>query len=338
MTTFDDRLAAQLRALDAAIPEFAPPTIPAAPSRVRRFPVRRLVLLAAVMAAVLAIVGGATASLLMVHGSFAGEAYQYAWNHATMLGMSRTEQGYAVTLEAVYADASQMVLAVSVVDTQNRGWSGVDAFSADARFTDGAGPAWAMTQGASVPASTGAANTIWLDASAPVAPGVHSVTVTVPAIRYRDPEPVGTGDLWHEVLGSWTFTFDLPIAGGRRVNLDTAATVNGVTATAVGLFSTPTVVKVDVQWSDRGPTGSGWTSVGTAFHDGHELPIARTGTAADGIEVLSLLAGTEDPSGHWKVVISQLVGNSTKVTGSAPGDRLVRLDGPWVLEFDVPRS
>ena len=338
MTTFDDRFAAQMRALDAAIPEFAAPTIPAAPARVRRFPVRRLALLAAGMAAVLAIVGGATASLLMVHGSFGGDAYQYAWKHATMLGLAKTDQGYTVILEAAYADASQMILAVSVVDAQNRGWSGLDASSADARFTDGTGPAWAMTQGASVPASTGAANTIWLDASAPPSPGVHSVTVTVPAIRYRDPEPVGAGDPWHEVLGSWTFTFDLPIAGGRRVNLDTAATVHGVTATAVSLFSTPTVVKVDIRWSDLGATGSGWTSVGTAFHDGHELPIIRAGATAGGIETLSLVAGTEDASGHWKVLISQVVGNGTKVTGSAPGDGLVRLEGPWVLEFDVPRG
>ena len=176
----------------------------------------------------------------------------------------------------------------------------------------------------------GAANTVWLAASAPPAPGVHSVTVTVPAVRYRDPEPVGAGDPWHEVLGSWAFTFDLPIVGGRRVDLDTAATVDGVTATAVGLFSTPTLVKVDVRWSDRGPTASSWTSVGTAFHDGHEIPVGG-GMTVDGIETLPLIAGTEDASGHWKVVINEVIGDS-------PDGGLVRLEGPWVLEFDVPRG
>ncbi len=325
MTTFDDRLAAQLRALDAAIPELALPVIPAAPSRVRRFPVRRLALLAAV----LAILGGATTSLLMLHGSFGGDAYQYAWKHATMLGLAKTDQGYAVTLEAAYADASQMMLAVSVVDFWNRGWTQLDTSGAAARFADGSGPTWRMTSGGSAPASTGAANTVWLAASAPPVPGVHAFTVTVPAIRYRDPEPVGAGDPWHEVLGSWAFTFDLPVLGGRRVYLDSATSVNGVTATAVGLFSTPTVVKVDVRWSDRGPTTNGWSSLGTAFHDGREVPMGGGVTAA-AAETLSLLAGTEDPSGHWKVVINEVVGTS-------PDGGLVRLGGPWVLEFDVPR-
>jgi hypothetical protein len=326
MTIFDDQLAAQMRALDAAIPQPTLPVIPAAASRVRRFPVRRLALLAAV----LAIVGGATTSLLMLHGSFGGDAYQYAWTHATMLGMTKTDQGYTVTLEAAYADAAQMMLAVSVVDAQNRGWSQLDASSADVQFADGSGPSWAMTEGGSAPASMGAANTVWLAASAPSAPGVHSVTVTVPAVRYRDPEPVGAGDPWHEVLGSWVFTFDLPIAGGRRVDLDTATTVHGVTATAVSLFSTPTVVEIDVRWSDRGPTAttSGWSSLGTAFHDGHEIPMGGGVTAADG-ETLTLLAGTEDPSGHWKIVIDEVIGDES-------GGGLVRLAGPWVLEFDVP--
>jgi len=130
----------------------------------------------------------------------------------------------------------------------------------------------------------------------------------------------------------------LPIVGGRRVGLDTAATVDGVTATAAGLLSTPTVVKVDVRWSDRGPMAGGWTSVGTAFHDGHELPIGRGGMTVDGIETLSLVAGTEDASGHWKVVISEVIGNGNEVIGSSPGDGTVRLEGPWVLEFDVPRG
>ncbi len=326
MTTFDDRLTAQMRVLDAAIPAVALPTIPAAPSRVRRFPVRRLALLAAV----LAIVGGATTSLLSLYGFFGGDAYQYAWKHATMLGLHQTDQGYAVTLEAAYADAAQMLLAVSVVDTQNRGWSQLDASSADARFTNGSGPVWSMTHGGSAPASMGAANTVWLDASAPPVPGVHSVTVTVPAIRYRDPDPVGSGDPWHEVLGSWTFTFDLPVGGGRRLDLDTAATAGGVTATATSLFATPTAVRIGIRWSDRGPSTSGWNSVGTVFHDGHEIPLGGGVTGSDD-ETLNLIAGTEDPAGHWKVVINESIGNG-------PDGRQLRLEGPWVLEFDVPRG
>ncbi len=326
MTTFTDRLAAQMRALDAAIPEPALPIIPVAPSRVRRFPVRRLVLLAAI----LAILGGATTSLLTLYGFFGGDAYQYAWKHATMLDLRQTDQGYTVILEAAYADASQMLLAVSVVDAQNRGWSQLDASSADAAFTDGSGPAWTMTGGGSAPAAMGAVNTVWLAASAPPAPGIHSVTVTVPAIRYRDPEPVRSSDPWHEVLGSWTFTFDLPVGGGRHVDLDTATTVRGVTATATSLFATPTAVRIGIRWSDLGPSSTGWNSAGTVFHDGHEIPLGGGATGSDN-ETLNLVSGTEDPGGHWKVVINEVIGDS-------PDGTQVRLQGPWVLEFDIPHG
>ncbi len=326
MTTFDDRLAAQLRALDAAIPEPVSPSTSVAVRPARRFPVRRLLLLAAV----LAILGGATTSLLSLHGLFGGDAYQYAWKHATMLGLRQTDQGYTVILEAAYADASQLMLSISAIDTQGRGWSQIEAGNADARFADGSGPAYVMTSGGSAPAtlgsSTAAVSTVWFDVAAPPTPGIHRLTVTVPAIWVRDPEPVGL-DPTHEVLGAWTFTFDLPIAGGRRVDLATAATADGITATAIGLLAAPTTVKIDLRWSDRGPTATGWSSIGSVFHDAREMPIGSAYTAGD-VESLRLLSGTDDASGHWKVVIDEIIGDDLD-------GNLVRLKGPWVLEFNV---
>lgn len=326
MTTFDDRLAAQLRALDAAIPAAVTPPMDAVKTHRRRLPLRRLVLLAAAVA----VLGGATGTILSLYGGFGGDAYQYAWQHATKLALVQTDQGYAVTLEAAYADQARLMLAVSALDTQDRGWSGIDASSASARLADGSGPAFVMTSGGSTPASMGSANTIWLDAVEPPTPGVHRIVVTVPAIRYRDKEPVGTADPWHEVLGSWTFTFDLPVVGGRRVDVSAAATANNVTAATTELFATPTSVEIDVRWSNREPASSSWTSVGTAYHDGKKIPIGRTHTVSD-VETLGLISGVADPSGHWKVVIDETIGFDSN------GEQ-VRLVGPWVLEFDVPRG
>ena len=326
MTTFDDRLAAQMRVLDAAIPTPITPPMDLVQTRRRRFPMRRLV----VLAAAVAVLGGATGTILSLYGGLGGDAYQYAWQHATTLALRQTDQGYMVTLEAAYADQARLTLAISALDTQNRGWSGIDAGSASARFADGSGPVYMMTSGGSTPASMGSANTVWLDAAEPPSPGVHRMVVTVPAIRYRDPEPVGSTDPWHEVLGSWTFTFDLPVVGGRRVDVSATATANNVTATAIDLFATPTTVKIDVRWSNRGATFSSWTSVGTVYHDGHEMPIGGTETASD-VETLRLISGTSDPSGHWKVVIDETIENG-------PNGDQVRLQGPWVLEFDVPRG
>jgi hypothetical protein len=326
MTTFDDRLRARLIALDAAIPPAAMPLLNARPMRARRLSVRRV----AVLAAVLAILGGATTTLLAIYGSLGGDAYQYAWNHSTKLALRETDQGYAVTLEAAYADAAQLMLAISVVDTENRGWSGLEAGSAGARFADDPGPAYVMTGGGSTPVDRASANTVWLDAATPPAPGHHRLVVTVPAIRHRDPEPVGSGDPWHEVLGSWTYEFDLVVGGGRRVDVAADDTVNSVRASAVGLFATPTTVRIDVKWSDRGPSSTGWNSVGTAFHDGHKIAVSGTSTVFD-VETLRLNAGVEDASGHWKVVIDETIGDD-------PQGGLSRLHGPWVLEFDVPRA
>lgn len=326
MTTFDDRLAAQLRALDAAIPAALTPPMDAIKTRRRRFPMRRLALLAAAVA----ILGGATGSILSLYGGFGGDAYQFAWQHATKLALRQTDQGYAVTLEAAYGDQARLMLAVSALDTQNRGWSGIEAASASARIVDGSGPAYRMTSGGSTPASMGSANTVWLEAIEPLTPGIHRIVVTVPAIRYRDPEPVGKADPWHEVLGSWTFTFDLPVVGGRRVDVSAAATVNNVTATTTELFATPTSVEIHVRWLNREPASSSWTSVGTAYHDGKEIPIGGTLTASD-VETLGLISGVTDPSGHWKVVIEETIGFDSN------GEQ-VRLVGPWRLEFDVPRG
>ena len=278
--------------------------------------------------AALGILAGATVSILSLYGWFGGDAYQYAWNHATRLGVSQVHDGYRVTLEAAYADSAQLMLAITAIDTEDRGWSGIEAASADVLLVGADGPSYVMTGGGSTPASMGSANTVWLDAVTPPAPGDHSFVVTVPAIRYRDAVVSGSADPWHEVVGPWSFSVELPVVGGEVFVLNATATVNGVSATAASLSAAPTRVDIDVRWSDRGPSASSWGSVGQAFHDGKEIPIGGTVTTL-GVERLHLVSGTSDPSGHWKVVIDEII-------GTAPDGTFIRISGPWIIEFDIP--
>ncbi len=287
-------------------------------------PGRRLVL----GVAAFGILAGATGTILSLYSGLGGDAYQYAWNHATRLDVSQTHDGYQVTLEAAYADSAQLMLAVSAIDAENRGWSGVEAASADVSLVGANGPSYSMTSGGSTPASMGSANVVWLDAVTPPAPGEHAFVVTVPAIRYRDAVVTGSSDPWHEVIGPWSFSVNLPVVGGEVVAVNATATAHRVSATAVSLAAAPTRVDIDLRWSDRGPPASSWTSVGHAVHDGKEIAIGGTLATPDG-ERLRLVSGATDPSGHWRVVIDQVIGN--------PPDGIdARIDGPWVLEFDVP--
>lgn len=286
---------------------------------------------AAVGAVALAILAGATVSILSIYGGLGGDAYQYAWNHATRFDVSEVHDGYRVTLEAAYADSAQMMLAISAIDTEDRGWSGVEAASADVRIAGApaSGPVYVMTSGGSTPASTGSANTVWLDAVTAPSAGNHAFVVTVPAIRYRDAIIPASGDAWHEVLGPWTFSVDVPVAGGETFALHpTTITVAGVSATAVELSAAPTRVDINVRWAGREPATLSWTSVGHALHDGQEIAIGGTLVTRD-IERLHLGSGTSDASGHWEIVIDETIGFAADGT-------VTRFEGPWVIVFDIP--
>ena len=276
----------------------------------------------------MAILAGATVNILSLYSSFGGDAYQYAWNHATKLAVGQVHDGYRVTLEAAYADSAQLMLAITAIDTENRGWSGVEAASADVQLVGADGPSYVMTGGGSTPASMGSANTVWLDAVAPPAPGDHSFVVTVPAIRYRDAVVSGSSDPWHEVAGPWTFTIEVPVAAGETFALNATSTAGGVSGTAVSLSAAPTRVDIGLRWTGLDPATSSWESVGRAFHDGKAIAIGSTVTT-DGVEQLRLVSGTTDPSGHWKLVIDEII-------GSAGDGTFTRLRGPWIIEFDIP--
>ncbi|MGD0121309.1 MAG: DUF4179 domain-containing protein [Candidatus Limnocylindrales bacterium] len=166
-----------------------------------------------------------TAALLMATSASGGPAafYSfgggYAWQHAEQLGLTKTVDGYRITLERAYADANQMMLAFTVVDAQNRGWSQVDVGSMS--VADSSGGNWTMTGGASDPVNVTSAATIrWFEhASGPAEPGRRAFTVTVSSVSVRNqedgPPPSDlTWDPWHPVAVNATFSFELTVGGG----------------------------------------------------------------------------------------------------------------------------
>ena len=84
----------------------------------------------AVLAGVL-VLGGAGGGVLGMYEGMIGSqgGARTAWDLATIVGASQTVDGYRVTIDRAYADSNQLMLAVSVTDRENRGWTQVSATS-----------------------------------------------------------------------------------------------------------------------------------------------------------------------------------------------------------------
>lgn len=185
-------------------------------------------ILTAFLAAAALLTTSASGGPAAVYDSYGG----YAWQHAEVLGQTRTVDGYRITLERAYADTNQMMLAVTVVDTQNRGWSQVDVGSLS--VADSAGGEWTMTTGIADPvAITSAATISWFVSPAgPAALGRRPFSVTVSSVLVRDQEDGRSArdlsrDPWRSVAVNATFAFELTVGGSP-------ATVGGGSQATVG--------------------------------------------------------------------------------------------------------
>jgi hypothetical protein len=187
-------------------------------------------ILVAVLTAAVLVTTSASGGPAAVYNSYGG----YAWQHAEILGLTKTVDGYRITLERAYADANQMMLAVTVVDTQNRGWRQVDIGGLS--VADSAGGDWTMVTGISDPvAITSAATISWFEyaLTGPAALGRRPFSVTVSSVSVRDQEdgpPANdlSWDPWHFVAVNATFSFDLTVGGGSQ------ATVGGGSEATLG--------------------------------------------------------------------------------------------------------
>ena len=186
-------------------------------------------ILAAFLAAGALLTTSASGGPAAVYDSYGG----YAWQHAEVLGLTKTVAGYRITLERAYADANQMMLAITVMDTQNRGWSQVDIGSLS--VADSAGGDWTEVTGIGDPVNiTSAATISWFEygSAGPAALGRRPFAVTVSSVSVRDQEdgsPASdpSGVPWRLVAVNATFSFELTVGGSPATAGGSPATVGG---------------------------------------------------------------------------------------------------------------
>lgn len=303
-------------------------------ARRRRLRIGRRAGLIGLLAATVAL-GGATGSLQSLYFLLAGP-FDTPWNRGDHIGLSQTVDGYTVTIDRAYADATRLALAISVVDEKKReGTTQIMAFSTV--VTDEAGEYSSGGGAVSRPDGPFAAvNVAWKQpAVLPLPAGPRKLHVVLPFIQVRDdstPPPETDADAndwdpWHRVAGPWTFDFELTVDGGTTVTPDAVAEIDGVRVTVPRLIAASGIVRVEMRIDGDLPPGD-WSPVGEVRHGGRVLPLVVGDLAAgpDGIMAFMTDGGVPDASGEWTVTIKQLVGN-----GDQPP-----LPGPWVLKFTAP--
>lgn len=304
---------------------------PLATTQARLRPGRRATLVG-LLAAALAI-GGANGSLRALYLVLAGP-FDVPWHRGVELNLSQTVDGYRVTIDRAYADATRLALAISVVDERRRGGTTqLAAFSTV--VTDASGEYGGLGAVSSPDGPFAAVNVAWkTPAELPLPSGLRQFHVVLPFIGVRgDSSPPPDADAigwnpWYHVAGPWTFDFEIEVDGGTAVMPNAVADANGIRATVTRLIAAPSIVRVDLRIEGT-PDASGWNPIGEVRHNGRVQEFVVGSTEPDGALALMTNGGVGEPSGHWTVTFSSL---TTRDDANAPGSPTT----PWVVEFDVP--
>jgi hypothetical protein len=328
--------AASLEMLDRRIEQVLLRPRPRAGARRRLRPGRKAGVVG-LLAASFAVVG-ATGSLKGLY-TFLWGPFDTPWNRGTEVDLSQVVDGYRVTIDRAYADATRLALAISVVDEQRRpGISQVMAMyavvtDADGEYTSGGG-ATSSPDGAFA-----AVNVAWK--TPPILPlpsGPRALHVVVPHIEVRDDatpppnpdlDPEVDGDAWnpwHRVSGPWIFDFEVNVDGGTAITpADAKASAAGHTVVVERVIAAPSIVRVDLAVDPDRPGGS-WTAVGEVRHDGRTARFVVGGLNPHGTTTLLTDSGLGDASGQWTIVLE-------KISGGPGGQDIA---GPWTITFTVP--
>jgi len=239
--------------------------------------------------------------------------WQVAWQRSVEIGLEEPVDGGAVRLERGYADANQVVIGWSSTLDRAENLSGDGGIET---LTDAAGGRYVI--------SDGAGDEI-----------VDGGTINILTFTPVDPLPAGDTTYTLSFLAGPAFTFTLPVVGGTTVspNLEAVAGGFGLTLTEFRAAPSRVIGTLTLNTLADAPDGESWSPIVHLEHDGPGGVIG-TGirTRDDGtIEVFGV-AGVDDASGHWTLTITELVGHD----GGWPDNQQIRVDGPWVFEFDVP--
>jgi len=295
---------------------------------------RRRAGIAGLLAAVI-VVGGAGGGLLGLYAWLSGPYSSLPWERGEELGISQVVDGYRVTIDRAYADATRLMLAISVVDELQR--PGISQLMAMSTVVTDESGRYSGNGATSSPLDrTTAANMIWLTPAAiPLPAGPRRFHVVMPHIEVRDdatPPPesadVDGWNPWRSHLGPWTFDFELQVAGGTAAAPTAVAEVGGVRVSIARLVAAPSVVRVELEV--EGAAGSDWSPIGEVRHGGRVLRFVTSSLGDGGPIELLTDAGVDDASGEWTVQVDELVGLNVAGTDE------VRLAGPWILRFTLP--
>ena len=281
------------------------------------------------------VLGGATGSLQSLYFMLAGP-FDVPWHRGVEIGLSQTVDGYTVTIDRAYADATRLALAISVVDKLERpGTTQVMAFSTV--VTDESGEYESGGGAVSRPDGAFAAvNVAWKQPPVlPLPAGRRPLHVVIPFIQVRDdsiPPPdtdadANEWDPWHRVAGPWTFDFELNVDGGTTVTPDAVAEVDGIRVSVPRLIAASNIVRVEMRVDGDLAPGD-WSPIGEVSHGNKVLPfvVGDLDAGPDGLLAFMTDGGVSNASGEWTVTIKELINGN--------GDE--RLPGPWVLEFSAP--
>ena len=262
----------------------------------------------------------------------------YMWDHAQVLGLTETVDGYQVTLERAYADANRMMVGITVVDTQNR-WTLIDIGGVS--VVDSAGGEWNWSTGAGDQVNATTTANIFLFEHTPglAAPGRREFSVTVSSVvgdDGRTPPPTedpswATG---HEIAVNATFSFELTVGGGSQATPLVSAQSNGVTITLERIITSPSAVRLELRLAGAPSSGDSWMPNVYVSHAGQTLDGLMSTTAIGGSLTTVYAAGVEDPTGDWTVTASELIGSAP--TEGSPWEHEVRFQGDWTLHFSLP--
>lgn len=277
--------------------------------------------------------GGATGSLQGLYLFLAGP-FDTPWHRGVDVGLSQTVDGYTVTIDRAYADATRLALAISVVDELEReGTTQVAVFSTV--VTDATGQYTSGSGGASRPDGPFAAvNVAWKQPpELPLPEGPRQLHVVLPFIQVRDdsippPDADAVGwNPWHPVAGPWTFDFEIDVDGGTTITPAAFAEIDGFRVSVPRLIAASGIVRVEMRIDGALPPGN-WSPIGEVRHGDQVLRFVSGDLDAgpDGLIALMTDGGVDDASGEWTVTVDELVGGQ--------GD--ARLAGPWVLQFSAP--
>jgi hypothetical protein len=311
--------------IDARVNEHVARWDPRSAGSARRRPGRKAGLIA-LLAAALAL-GGATGNLQALYLLVAGP-FGVPWERGEAIGQSQVVDGYRVTVDRAYADATRLALAISVIDEQQRpGTTQLMAFSTV--VTDEDGEYGGMGAVSHPDGAFAAVNVAWkVPAALPLPSGPRTFHVEIPFIMVRGDgtPPAGTGDEWtpwRNHAGPWSFDFELSVDGGTTIEPRAAVSVNGVTVEVTRVIAAPDIVRVEARVVGA-PEDDNWAPVGSVSRDGKSAPFVLSSTEDDGSVALMTDGGLGEGGGTWTITFDAIQG----------GD--ARLAGPWVLQFDSP--